>query len=147
MAKSKQRIAIICGQFNEVVTKQLLDGAKSQLADYDIDGKDVGEFWVPGAFELPVAAKHAAASDAWDAVICLGAVIKGETPHFHYICSAVASQLGAIAVQSGKPVIFGVLTTDTVDQALNRAGLKYGNKGRESAAAALQTLKTLDDLR
>lgn len=143
MAKKNKRVAIVCGQFNEIVTKQLLDGALSELDALDVSKGDVKEFWVPGAFELPVVAKHLAASDDWDAVITLGAVIKGETPHFQYICSAVASQLAAIAVQSGKPVIFGVLTTDTVDQALNRAGLKYGNKGREAAAAAVATLKTL----
>lgn len=140
---AEQRIAIICGQFNEIVTKPLLEGAKDQLLSHGVAKGHIGEFWVPGAFELPVVAQKAAESQDWDAVICLGAVIKGETPHFHYICSAVASQLSAIAVRSGKPVIFGVLTTDTVDQALNRAGLKYGNKGREAAEAAVATLKTL----
>lgn len=137
------RIAIICGRFNETVTKPLLAGAKDQLLSYGLKEAHIHEFWVPGAFELPVVAQKAASSKEYDAIICLGAVIKGETPHFHYICSAVASQLSHIAVNSGKPVIFGVLTTDTVDQALNRAGLKYGNKGREAASAAVDTLKTL----
>lgn len=148
MSKSKgtpnpPRIAILCAQFNEAVTRPLLAGAKDQLVSLGVAKEQIGEFWVPGAFELPVVAKRAADLADWDAVICLGAVIKGETPHFHYICSAVASQLSHIAVASGKPVIFGVLTTDTVDQALNRAGLKYGNKGREAADAAVATLKTL----
>lgn len=134
---------IICGQFNEYVTKSLLEGAKDQLISEGVLDTNIMEIWVPGAFEIPVVAAKAARSQKYQGIICLGAVIKGETPHFDFICSSVASSLNSISVETEIPVIFGVLTTNTVDQAINRAGLKLGNKGREAASTATYMTKIL----
>ena len=141
-----QRFLIVAAKFNELITKSLVQAASEVFENAGLKAQ-LDTIWVPGAFELPVVATKAARNGRYSAVICLGAVIRGETPHFDYVAGPCASALMNISVQTGIPVIFGVLTTDTVEQALNRAGLKHGNKGADAAQTALTmvaTLKCLD---
>ena len=137
------RVLVLTAKFNDTVTRSLELGACQTLEEA---GAKVKSLWVPGAFELPVAAQKAAKTGNWDAIVCLGCVIRGETPHFDLVSSQVASGIMKVSLDSGIPVIFGVLATDTVDQALNRSGLKLGNKGVESAQAALTMIKVLREL-
>ncbi len=140
------RFAIVVSRFNALVTDQLLDGALDMLRRHgaDLDGVTVAR--CPGGYEVPLVAKKLAASGKYDAVICLGAVIRGATPHFDYVASGAASGTMQAALDTGVPVIFGVLTTDTVEQALERAGSKAGNKGADAAAAALEMTDLLRQL-
>lgn len=138
-----KRILIIASKFNEYITKSLHSGAVETLKEDGFRDGDVDTVWVPGCFEMPVAAMKAAKSGSWSAVICLGAVIRGETPHFDYVAGQAAAGIMKAATDSGVPVIFGVLTTDTVEQALNRAGIKYGNKGSEAATTATAMIKCM----
>tara|TARA_B100000902_G_scaffold384976_1_gene425771 strand:- start:171 stop:581 length:411 start_codon:yes stop_codon:yes gene_type:complete len=124
-----------------MVTSSLLRGAEETLKQADV--KNIDTIWVPGAWELPVAAAKAARSGKWQGIICLGAVIKGDTPHFDYVAGQAASGLMSISIETSVPVVFGVLTTNTVEQALNRAGLKLGNKGSEAAQTALEMTSAL----
>jgi 6,7-dimethyl-8-ribityllumazine synthase len=139
-------ILIVVSRFNDLITKSLLDGAKSELSSHGVAEDKIEVLWTPGAFEIPGLVAKALSNRNYDAVVCLGAVIKGETPHFDYICSSVSANLGRLSVDSKCPVIFGILTTDTVEQALNRAGLKAGNKGTEAARAALEMMRTYKTL-
>ena len=131
------RYLIITAKFNELITNALLDGARAEFRERGVDADTVDEVFVPGCFEMPGAAARAAKSGRWNAIICLGAVIRGETPHFDYVAGEAARGLTQVSVDTGLPVIFGVLTTDTADQALARCGIKGGNKGRDAAAAAI----------
>lgn len=131
-------IGIVVGRFNEFISTRLLDGALDALKRHGVEEKDVAVAWVPGAFEIPLIAKKMAASGRYDAVITLGAVIRGATPHFDYVSAEVSKGVAAIALQTGTPTIFGVLTTDTIEQAIERAGTKAGNKGWEAAVAAIE---------
>jgi 6,7-dimethyl-8-ribityllumazine synthase len=140
-----QRYLIVAARFNELITKSLVGGAQEVLTAAG-HGADHELIWVPGAFEIPVVAAKAARSGKYAAVICLGAVIRGDTPHFDYVAGPCASALMNIGVETSVPVIFGVLTTDTVEQALNRAGIKLGNKGADAAHTALSMVKTLRQL-
>ncbi len=132
------RFAIVVSRFNELVTRRLLEGALDGLRRHGADDDDVTVAWVPGAVEIPVVAAKLAASGDYDAVITLGAVVRGATSHFDYVNSMVASGVGRAASDSGVPVVFGVLTTDTMEQALDRAGGKVGNKGTEAAVTAVE---------
>jgi len=132
------RFAIVVGRFNERITEDLLDGALDTLERHGADLNDVTVAHVPGSWEIPVAAQKFARSGDYDAVICLGAVIHGETPHFDYVCSGATSGTMQASLDTEVPVLFGILTTDTVDQAIARAGSKAGNKGREAAEAAIE---------
>ncbi|MBQ47687.1 MAG: 6,7-dimethyl-8-ribityllumazine synthase [Zetaproteobacteria bacterium] len=132
---------ILAARFNDMVTSSLLRGAEETLKQADV--KNIDTIWVPGAWELPVAAAKAARSGKWQGIICLGAVIKGDTPHFDYVAGQAASGLMSISIETSVPVVFGVLTTNTVEQALNRAGLKLGNKGSEAAQTALEMTSAL----
>ena len=132
------KIAIAVSRFNETVTKSLLDGAVSQLKRVAVSESDITVAWVPGAFELPGIAARFVKSGKFDAVIVLGAVIRGATPHFDHVSNAVNSGVARLAGKGIIPVIFGVLTTDTIEQALDRAGLKCGNKGADAALAAVE---------
>ena len=164
------RVGIVVARFNEFVTSRLLEGAKAALDQHGVRDEDVAVVWVPGSFEIPVTAKKMAESRRYDAVICLGAVIKGETDHYQYIASQVARGIAEVALSSGVPVIFGVLTTDTVEQAVARAGGegdeyrraprvaskadsgvepvdgKHGNNGYNSGVAAIQMANMVRDL-
>ena len=132
------RVAIVASRFNEAVVGRLVEGAIDCLARHDVPDEFVTIAWVPGAFELPQAAARFARSGEVDAIVCVGAVIRGETPHFDYVAGAAATGLQDVALEAGIPVTFGVLTTDTVEQANDRAGGKMGNKGFEAALAALE---------
>ena len=140
------RYIIIASKFNDLITKHLIQGAKELFAEAGLQESDVDLVWVPGAFELPIAAARAAKTRGYAAVICLGAVIRGETPHFDYVCDQAASGIMRTSLESGVPVMFGVLTTDTAEQALGRCGIKGGNKGRDCAAAAMATVKALQQI-
>lgn len=132
------RVAVVVARFNEFITNRLLSGAEDALNRHGVNEDDVTVAWVPGAFEIPIVAKRLADSGKYDAVIALGTVIRGATPHFDYVNSEVAKGVANSALQSGIPVIFGVLTTDTIEQAIERAGTKAGNKGWESAVSAIE---------
>ena len=144
---SKLKIAIITARFNEFITSKLLGGAIDGLKRHDIDENNIDEIWVPGAFEIPLVAMTLAESKKYDAVICLGAVIRGSTSHYDYVCSETAKGISAAALKSGVPVIFGVLTTDTIEQAIERAGTKAGNKGWDSALSAIEMANLMDKLK
>jgi 6,7-dimethyl-8-ribityllumazine synthase len=140
------RVAVVASRFNDDVTKLLLDGALRELADMGLDPGSVPVVWVPGAFEIPLVAKRLAESGERDAVICVGAVIRGDTPHFDYVASECAAGVGRVALDTGVPVAFGVLTTDDRDQAFARAGGAEGNKGAEAAATAVEMVDLLRQL-
>lgn len=132
------RVCVVVARWNEFVTRKLLEGAVSTLQERGVAEADVVVAWVPGAFEVPTAAKWAASSGKFDAVICLGAVIRGETAHFEYVAGGAAEGISAVSRETGVPVMFGVLTVESVEQALARAGGKDGHKGSESALAAIE---------
>lgn len=140
------RIAIVVSRFNESISGKLLDGALDCLIRSEVKDEDITVIWVPGAFEIPLAAQKAAQMPEIDAVICLGAVIRGGTPHFEYVAAEVSKGVAQVALKSGKPVIFGVLTTDSIDQALERAGTKAGNKGFDAASSALEMINLLKEM-
>lgn len=140
------RVGIVVSRFNEVIGKALLEGAENCLARHGVRAEDVTVVWVPGAFEIPLAAQRLAASGEVDAVVTLGAVIRGDTPHFDYVAGHAASGVGRASLDTGIPITFGVLTTDNSDQARERAGGKAGNKGFEAALAALEMASLLSAL-
>lgn len=137
------RIAIVAARFNDAIVSNLVDGAQDRLTRLGVDNEAIELAWVPGAFEIPIVAKQLAECGRFDAVICLGAVIRGATPHFDFVAGQAASGCASIALETGVPVIFGVLTTDTIEQALERAGTKAGNKGVDAAEAAIETAQIL----
>jgi 6,7-dimethyl-8-ribityllumazine synthase len=141
------RIALVVSKYNDFVTSRLQSGALAALAARGVASDDITLVQVPGAFEIPLAARHAAEGAGVDAVVCLGCVIRGETPHFEYIASAVSHGLTAAAVATGVPITFGVLTTNSVEEALERAGDGSGNKGWEAAAAAVEMATVVAQLR
>ena len=140
------RFLVIASRFNDLISKALLSGAEDAFGESGVQKQDVDVLWVPGCFELATVAAKGAKTGAYAAVICLGAVIRGETPHFDYVAGQAAAGLQKVGIETGVPVIFGVLTTDTTEQALNRSGIKGGNKGADAAHAALQMVKTLSRL-
>lgn len=143
---SQIRVGILASRFNEVIVSKLIDGAADALARHGVDLDTVDLTWVPGAFEIPAAAKKMAESGRYDALICLGAVIRGETDHYEHVATEVTKGIAQVSLSSGIPVLYGVLTTDTVEQALNRAGLKSGNKGFECAMDALEMVSLFKQL-
>lgn len=140
------RVALVCSRFNELVTERLLAGASEGLLRHGVDEASITVAWVPGAFELPVVALRLASSAEYDAVVCLGAVIRGATAHFDFVAGECAAGVQRAQMDTGIPVVFGVVTTDTVDQALDRAGGKSGNKGFDAAAAAIEMADLLRQL-
>ena len=132
------RVGIVAARFNEFIVSKLLSGCEDGLLRHGVRSEDIAVAWVPGAFEIPMAAQAMAKSGKYDAVIALGAVIRGATSHYDYVCSEVAKGVAAAGLQSGVPVLFGVLTTDTIEQAIERAGTKAGNKGAECAQGAIE---------
>lgn len=141
-----QKIGIVVSRFNSFITERLLEGAVDALVRHGADEQDIHIARVPGAFEIPLAAKKMAASGAYDAIIALGAVIRGSTPHFDYVSSEVTKGVAAVSLESGVPISFGVLTTDSIEQAVERAGTKAGNKGFDAAMAAIETARVLASL-
>lgn len=141
-----QKFGIIVSRFNSFISERLLEGALDALVRHGADEKNIHVARVPGAFEIPLAAKKMAASGRYDAIIALGAVIRGSTPHFDYVSSEVTKGVAAVSLDSGIPVAFGVLTTDSIEQAVERAGTKAGNKGFEAAVTAIETVNLLKAL-
>jgi 6,7-dimethyl-8-ribityllumazine synthase len=146
LAARGRRFAVAVSRFNGVVTAKLLDGALAAFRRHEVAEDDVEVAWTPGAFELPLAAKRLAESEGFDAVVCLGAVIRGETAHFDLVAGECARGIQRVALETGIPCVFGVLTTDTVAQAMDRAGGEHGNKGWDAAIAAIEMAGLLDDL-
>ena len=135
---SGKKFGIVAGRFNELITGKLLEGAYDCLERHGVNLNDVATCWVPGAFEIPIAAQRMARTKKYDAVICLGTVIRGSTPHFDYVASEVSKGAAHVSLNENVPVIFGVLTTDSIEQAVERAGTKAGNKGWDAALSALE---------
>ncbi len=141
-----KKYGIVVGRFNDFIGSKLLDGAIDALTRHGVDRSEIEIAYVPGAFEIPLVAQKMAQSDTYHAVICLGAVIKGSTPHFDYVSSEVTKGIAQVSLQTGKPVIFGVLTTDSIEQAIERAGTKSGNKGFEAAVTAIEMVNLLESI-
>lgn len=135
---SKLKIAIVAARFNDFIVSKLVAGAHDCLQRHDVSAMNITEVWVPGAFEIPIAALTLAESGKFDAVICLGAVIRGSTSHYDYVCSETAKGVSHVSLKTKVPAIFGVVTTDTIEQAIERAGTKAGNKGWDAAMAAIE---------
>jgi 6,7-dimethyl-8-ribityllumazine synthase len=144
---SGMRIAIVISRFNELITRSLLIGALDGLSRHGVDPKDIDIAWVPGAFEIPLISQQMASSGKYDAILCLGAVIRGATPHFDYVCAQAASGIARISQEYSLPVIFDVLTTNTIEEALERAGTKAGNKGFEGAVCAIEMVDLMRQLK
>ena len=143
VAKKGQRFGIVVSRFNEFISSRLLDGALDCLRRHGAADEDITVAWTPGSFEIPAVAKRMAGGGNFDAVICLGAVIRGGTPHFDYIAGQVAKGVAQVGLETGVPTIFGVITTDTVEQAVERAGTKAGNKGADAAAGAIEMVNLM----
>jgi 6,7-dimethyl-8-ribityllumazine synthase len=143
---SGKRFALIASRFNELISRKLLEGAVDCLVRHNVDKKNITIVWVPGSFEIPTVAQKLAASKKNDAVICLGAVIRGNTAHFDYVAAEVSKGIAAVSLETGKPVIFGILTTETIEQAIERAGTKSGNKGFDAALSAIEMVNLLEKL-
>ena len=141
------RVAIVAARFNHVITKNLMDGAVSTLERYGVRDGDIATAWVPGSFELPVVAKTLAQSGRYDAVICLGAVIRGETGHYDMVCNQAAAGIAAVSRETGVPAMFGVLTTENLEQAVNRSGGKVGNLGADCAVGAIEAARLLQAIK
>ncbi|MBP3327163.1 MAG: 6,7-dimethyl-8-ribityllumazine synthase [Coprococcus sp.] len=134
------KIGIVAARFNEFIVSKLVGGAEDALLRHDVKEEDITVAWVPGAFEIPLAAKKMAMSGKYDAVICLGTVIRGATSHYDYVCNEVSKGIAAVSLESGIPVMFGIVTTENIEQAIERAGTKAGNKGYDCAMGALEMI-------
>ncbi|MDD3605834.1 MAG: 6,7-dimethyl-8-ribityllumazine synthase [Candidatus Cloacimonas acidaminovorans] len=141
------KFALVVSRFNEFISSRLLEGALDCLRRHEVNGEDISVIWVPGAFEIPLVAKEAALKKDIDAVICLGAIIRGATPHFEYISAEVTKGIAAVGLETRKPIIYGILTTDSIDQAIERSGTKAGNKGFTAASSALEMLNLLAEMK
>ena len=141
------RVAVVAARFNNVITKNLMEGALGTLTEYGVRDGDISTAWVPGSFELPLAAKTFAESGRYDAVICLGAVIRGETSHYDMVCNQAASGIAAVGRETGIPTMFGVLTTEDLEQAINRSGGKVGNLGSDCAVGAIQSARLVQAIK
>ena len=145
IAKGK-KFGIVVSRFNDFISKRLLEGAVDTLVRHGAKENEIEAVWTPGAFEIPTVASKLAKSKKYDAVLCLGAVIKGSTPHFEYIASEAAKGIAKISLDSGIPVIFGIITAETLEQAIERAGTKDGNKGKDAALSAIEMANLLENL-
>ena len=143
LVAGKGKFAIVGARFNEFIVSKLISGAEDTLVRHGVDTDDITLVWVPGAFEIPLAAQKLAQSGKYDAVICLGAVIRGATSHYDYVCSEVSKGIANVSLDSGVPVLFGVLTTENLEQAIERAGSKAGNKGYDCALSAIEMVNLL----
>ena len=143
MVANNMKVGIVAARFNEFITSKLLGGAMDGLVRHGVQEEDVQVAWVPGAFEIPLIAAKMAKSGKYDAVICLGAVIRGSTSHYDYVCAEVSKGVAHVSLESDIPVMFGVLTTDTIEQAIERAGTKAGNKGYDCALGAIEMVNLI----
>ena len=146
VAPEGMKVGIVAARFNEIIVNKLLGGAVDGLVRHGVEEENITAAWVPGAFEIPTAASKMAASGKYDAVICVGAVIRGSTSHYDYVCSEVSKGIANVSLASDIPVMFGVLTTDTIEQAIERAGTKAGNKGFECAEGAIEMVNLIKEI-
>lgn len=140
------RVGIVTARFNEFITSKLLSGAMDGLLRHDVSEDDIHVAWVPGAFEIPLVASKMAKSGKYDAIICLGAVIRGTTSHYDYVCNEVSKGVASVSLETGIPVMFGILTTENIEQAIERAGTKAGNKGYDCALGAIEMVNLLREI-
>ncbi|MDD6023479.1 MAG: 6,7-dimethyl-8-ribityllumazine synthase [Oscillospiraceae bacterium] len=143
VAPEGMRVGIVASRFNSFIVEKLLDGAVDGLVRHGVQEENITACWVPGAFEIPVAAQKMAQSDKYDAVICVGAVIRGSTSHYEYVCAEVSKGIASVGLQTGKPVLFGVITTENIEQAIERAGSKAGNKGYDCALSTIEMVNLM----
>ena len=146
VAAKGTKVCIIASRFNEFIVSKLVSGAIDGLVRHDVAEDNIDTVWVPGAFEIPVIAKKVAKSGKYDAVICLGTVIRGETSHYDYVCAEVSKGIAQVSLEAELPVMFGILTTDTIEQAVVRAGTKAGNKGYDCALGAIEMINLMQEL-
>ena len=146
VAPEGMRVGIVASRFNSFIVEKLLDGAVDGLVRHGVQEENIHACWVPGAFEIPLAAQKMARSDKYDAVICVGAVIRGSTSHYEYVCAEVSKGIAAVGLQTGKPVMFGVITTENIEQAIERSGSKAGNKGYDCALGAIEMVNLLSQV-
>ena len=146
VAPEGMKVAIVASRFNEIIVNKLLGGAVDGLVRHGVDENNITAAWVPGAFEIPLTAKKVAESGRYDAVICVGAVIRGATSHYDYVCNEVSKGIASVSLKAGIPVMFGVLTTDTIEQAIERAGTKAGNKGYDCALGAIEMINLIKNI-
>lgn len=146
LVSSGIKVGIVVARFNEFITSKLLSGATDGLLRHNVQEEDIQVAWVPGAFEIPLIASKMAKSGKYDAVICLGAVIRGSTSHYDYVCNEVSKGIAAVSLETGIPVMFGVLTTENIEQAIERAGSKAGNKGSECAEGAIEMVNLIREM-
>ena len=146
LVSKKIKVGIVVARFNEFITSKLLSGALDGLKRHDVSEDDIHIAWVPGAFEIPLIAEKMAQSKKYDAVICVGAVIRGNTSHYDYVCSEVSKGIANVSLQSGVPVLFGVLTTENIEQTIERAGTKAGNKGFDCAVSAIEMVNLIREM-
>ncbi|MFB0559314.1 MAG: 6,7-dimethyl-8-ribityllumazine synthase [Dehalococcoidales bacterium] len=140
------KFGVVVSRFNDFLTKKLLEGAQDALLRHGVSQEDIEVAWVPGAFEIPLIAKKLAQSKRYNAVICLGVVVRGETPHFEYIAAQLSRDISRVGLDTGLPVIYGIITADTLEQAIERAGTKQGNKGFQAAASAIEMASLLSSM-
>ena len=140
------RVGVVCARFNDFIVSRLLAGCEDTLLRHGVREEDIAVAWVPGAFEIPLIASKMAKSGKYDAVICLGAVIRGSTSHYDYVCNEVSKGIAAVGLDSGIPVLFGVLTTENIEQAIERAGTKAGNKGYDCALSAIEMVNLIREI-
>lgn len=141
------KFAVVASRFNDLITKELLSGAVDCIARHEGNENDITVAWTPGSFEIPLVAQKLANTKNYDAVICLGAVIRGDTPHFDYVAAEVTKGIASVGLNTGVPIIFGVLTTNSIEQALERAGTKAGNKGWDAALSAIESVNLLKQIK
>lgn len=142
----EMKIGIVAARFNEFIVSKLIGGAQDALIRHGVKDEDITLAWVPGAFEIPLVAQKMAQTQKYDAVICLGAVIKGSTSHYDYVCAEVSKGVATAGLKTGMPVVFGVLTTDNIEQAIERAGTKAGNKGYDAACTAIEMVNLMEHM-
>ena len=143
VAPEGMRVGIVASRFNSFIVQKLLDGAVDGLVRHGVEEENITACWVPGAFELPIVAKAMATQDSYDAIICVGAVIRGSTTHYEMVCNETTKGIAQVGLQSGKPVLYGVLTTENIEQAIERAGSKAGNKGYDCALSAIEMVNLM----
>ena len=146
VAKEGMKVAIVASRFNEIIVDKLLGGAVDGLVRHGVEEENITAAWVPGAFEIPVVAQKLAQSKKYDAVICVGAVIRGDTTHYDYVCNEVSKGVAQVGLSTGVPVLFGIITTENIEQAIARAGSKAGNKGYDCALSAIEMVNLLDQM-
>lgn len=146
VAKEGMKVAIVASRFNEIIVNKLLGGAVDGLVRHGVEENNITAAWVPGAFEIPIAAQKLAKSGKYDAVICVGAVIRGDTSHYDYVCNEVSKGVAQVGLNTGVPVLFGIVTTENIEQAIARAGSKAGNKGYDCALSAIEMVNLLEQM-